>query len=490
MNHSRYHVSSWLKFCFLSLGVLIFGTTIFPNKTYAAALATEYLNSEDFDGSLRGFSTLPVEERKALYRTYRTEYGSNITHLINVEALNTLAEELDDPVTLSQLLLEANSDGYIAINRFTGGFSLNDMNKFFLNGLITPSGEWRMTPLMALALMDSRECFAQELATLQANGIDVSQRDSFGNTVKDMSPSTVADLVAKRFIDRNFDSSLWQAITDDQYVRYLHQATRDGSSLYPEDFANFVFKIVLMQARTDLHRAFLQQDVSTQELRDAANDLWAGFFNVYDSLLDDEEREKQKEWSLGWRALCVISSLDLKNMELQEASINIIAKSSSFPHGKKLNDSNDSEEEKLKIARGLSEVISKLIKSRLLNQKEGIPPKVGEIVRLSLVKTIVNEETNAITRMFIGKKPYYELDEKEKEELSMYQLWCTVKAFFRFAVDISQMLAYDKFFSTEACLDLLDRNLSNSMPAGMPESDRKAIFQDMLNYPEGLDSCK
>lgn len=490
MNHSRYHVSSWLKFCFCSLAVIIFGTTIFPNEAYATEMvAALEIDLEYFDGDLDFLSSLPLEKRKQLYVNHRWDDGSSFMHRTKLADLNQLAAEINDNGVVSSLLLE-NTGGYLAIDQLVGVNTLQRMDVRFLNGLVTPWGEWRMTPLMALALMDTREHFAQKLAIFRSNNIDISQEDSFGNTAENMSTLTVTSLGARRFIDRNLDSSLWQAIVDDRYVHYLN-LTRYCGQWYARDFANIGFQVVLMQPRTDRHRAFLQQDVSTQELRDAANDLWAGFFNVYDPLLDDEEREKQQKYSLRACTTRLICTLDLQDGDLQEMSANVIAGASSFP----IKMTELSNEEILEAVQTTRRAIENLIFWRLSNKKQHSQSSDSETTELvSLSEATMIEEIEDIKKMFIGKKPHNELDEKEKEELPMYQLWCTVKALQTFtrewqrASDDVRFCNKYGFYDDEKVLGFVDETLKSHIPAGIPADQSRNVFHDMMTFPESINS--
>ncbi|MBY0280734.1 MAG: hypothetical protein K2W94_01080 [Alphaproteobacteria bacterium] len=266
----------------------------------------------------------------------------------------------------------------------------------------------------------------------------------------------------EEFMGRELSSSLWQDIA--------------ANKTSPDEFAEACFKVVLMQKRTDQHEAFLQKDISTEELRDTANELWAGFFNVYGSFLNDEEREKQQKLGMRKRVFKVLKSLNSTEDALEEMMINVIADSISFCPNKTLPEA--SPEEQLAYARDIADTINTRI---WLDLKKPTSAPLSE--------EAMHDKKEKIKKMFIGREHYQELDEQEKTKLSEYRMWCTVKAFHSFTWYLYQLSGKTKFCNEEGGFDfekaesLIYENLNSFLPEGMPEQDAKTMFQDMMAFP-------
>ena len=448
--------------------------------------------------NLDSFDALSPEHKKEFFANYRNQRGQNLLHLID-------SSDFEKVISDSRVV----------------------------SGLWIQPDKFGVTPLMAFAAKSFD--FSKKLAELRSKGINVDQKDAYGNTAemiyrarKYENPDRI--LAARYFAQRDFNDLLWQSIKDDPYFPYIKWVYSNPDPMQGEEFVEVALRTVLAQPQTPLRRAFLQQDVTAPEQREAANASWRSFLGIYDTMLDPEGAAEKQKLPLSIRALDAISDTGRSRTlpDLRDTSASIISGASSF--GVKFKKA--TQEEAKVLVRGIEAFSMSSTQNcyyNSLGQHLGLDvfgdnldskiSKIGDHLRaasespdetdeddLKLINSYLEEhpedfqgqfekaylrEVGIIKKAFI--KPYHAvLDLEKTQRLFRHQLKCTVFALSSFNRYLHKF-GYRKFIDEYEGLDLgkvmdfIDETLKDVVPAGTLVSSGALLKNVMQHSGEDVD---
>ncbi|MBY0462928.1 MAG: hypothetical protein K2Q34_07085 [Alphaproteobacteria bacterium] len=265
-------------------------------------------------------------------KTYH-EDRQNALDILKADQFEQFAALVDDDEAVGVLLLQQDSVGKFAVTDFI--VEATTISPRLVKILTTPRSDKKDTLLMALAMRDYH--VGKKLKALKAKGIDISQKDIYGNTVTSIDENlrnslSISDFIAlsnpqaKHYSQQKLNEQLWMDIQIDPYAAYIRKLwNSQRTSMNPSDFAAIALRAVQNQYPTPVHHAFLFRDslfYLDSDVEKAAA-LWESFFRAYDSLLKPSDREEQQKFSLNSRVVKVVSE-HIDNAELQQAVVQLI----------------------------------------------------------------------------------------------------------------------------------------------------------------------
>lgn len=231
------------------------------------------------------FNGLSPEQKAVFFSKYRTCHRQNILHLIPVEKFDEFAENINDDSILGDLLISYD-DTYSITPLHT--YSVRDVpSSLHLVRLLTvPNPRYfNTTRLMYLAAKDAR--FGGVLEELRAAGVDIDQKDDFGNTAeminKIKQSYDLSFILQRTYESADLNDTLWQDIRDRgvPYVKKLESPIEGTGTISSESEFIYIAQMIMQtQPQTPIHRAFWQLDTSDSKLVVQSKHLWRSFFET------------------------------------------------------------------------------------------------------------------------------------------------------------------------------------------------------------------
>lgn len=464
------------------------------------------------------FSNLTQPLDVLFYSAYRNQLGENILHLIPTKQFDNFSDRVEADIMLGKLLVTSDKYGTLPLYRYISN-PLSPALTRILTDLIEP---YSITWATRLAL--TRDDFYQILEDLNKLGVTFGKEDIFGNTEEIIyeanRDNNLPSLLIRAYVSLGLNDTLWKDIKGKgvPYINTLKEIKNPkGPKMLASEFADAALLVVQNQPQTQLHRAFLQQDTSNPGLRAESKRLWKSFFETYNSMPKEPDKDTEPSLPLSGRVLNAVCSERL--LDLQETKANIISGASNF--GIKFRKATP--EEAKVMVNGIYHVVSASFDNCLLNaigkrfrlnyptdsiarKCEAVATHLRETEKLkdcnlqqvirylsnhgymdfqSEIDTAFEQEVKVIRHMFF--KPYQEsLDKDKKSRLLRHQLKCTVIALAQFsearylANGVSKAaIDQDKVFR------YIDETLRGDMPAGV---SARALYQNVKNHLDPADS--
>lgn len=449
------------------------------------------------------------------YSPYRNQLGQNILHLIPTEDFDKFSKSVEADVMLGKLLVAPDKYGALSLFRYM----CNPLSPDFIRILTNIIEPYSTTLATHLAL--TRVDFHQILEDLRKLGVTFGKEDNFGNTEETIyeanRDNNLPSLLTRAYVNLGLNDSLWEKIKEEG-VPYINALKKIKNAKEPEmfasEFADAALLVVQNQHQTELHRAFWQLDTSNAALRAESNRLWKSFFETYDSMPKEPDKDAEPALPLSGRVLNAVCSERL--LHLQETRATIISGASNF--GIKFRKATPKEAKVM--VNGIYHIVSASVDNCLLNaigkgfrlnyptgsiakKYEALLRKTEELKNCNEIQVIRHlssdgsmdfqsgidtafmQEVNVIRHMFF--KPYHEpLDKDKAARLLRHQLKCTVIALAKF--DEARYLA--KGVSKSAIdqnkvFRFIDETLQDDMPAGV---NARALYLNVKDHLHPDDS--
>jgi hypothetical protein len=133
--------------------------------------------------------------------------------------------------------------------------------------------------------------FGGVLGGLRAAGVDIDQKDDFGNTAEMIHKikqfHDLSFILQRTYESADLDDTLWQDIKDRgvPYVKKLKFPIEGTGTISGDcEFTDIAQMIMQTQPQTPIHRAFWQLDTSDSKLVVQSKHLWKSFFKTYQSV--------------------------------------------------------------------------------------------------------------------------------------------------------------------------------------------------------------
>jgi hypothetical protein len=280
-------------------------------------------------------------QRKDFLLNYRNRKGQNFAELAAMTDeryfLENVYHAIDDGNAFADLLKSPDSKGKTVLETIVKKSWFEFLEQTDLNLFVIPFDGYNVTPLMVRALRSKydwdTERFENFLERLNQAGVNVDQRDFFGNDARNIkngvrdSYDMEITLMSRGFQLKPLTTNIWTEILDFPY--YLSNESRE--------FVSIALSTVARQDYSDVQQAFLQMTVNQE--KETANKIWRSFFNTYDHLVDEEAKMRgydqderfSRDISVERNSPSSIRFLMTASEHLSdEAASNVIAGASSF----------------------------------------------------------------------------------------------------------------------------------------------------------------
>ncbi|MBY0282066.1 MAG: hypothetical protein K2W94_07940 [Alphaproteobacteria bacterium] len=465
----RVQLLSKLSYFILALILATFSPGAMASDSDANSKESSDSESEDEEQMQKGLDLETVISSKAPDQLkqhlidYRNEHEQNYLHLIKPDQFDRFADLVADDVIVGNMLIEYAEDE-TPFPRFITG---NKISARFIQIVTAQRSLQKDTLLMAFAMRDGDA--AKALSTLKTKGVAIDQEDSYGNTAESIEDdySRRSDysynMVSKnrnmaRYKSQSFDNTLWQEILKDKYPLYMRGlAGSKASILDPSDFSLIALETICAQPQTGIHAAFLlRENLSSDQDRRTANDLWRAFFKAHDTLLAPKDVAQVQKLPLSGRILGVVSDRQYYP-ELQDATVQLITGTSRF--GVKFQKATEKEAET--YVWGIRGYVAQLL---------GTDPNSSF------------EDSASLLKVAFQRKSSKNLTSDQMNKLMRHQLKCTVVALY----SLNEL--YDEYSSSEhvqkrkgdKIFDFIDDTL-----AGWPNEtniNSKALFANVRSH--------